>query len=283
MALLPPFFLDCVVSIGIAGTNQVTSWIGTGFLYGYPSMKNEKAEQLYTVYLVTNKHVVGSNAKVWIRLNPKDGQAGRDFELNLADTGGKKTWHEHSDQSIDLAVQRINAEYLRAQNIQFSFFEDDHHVSTLKDLENGALSEGDPVYVLGFPMGQVGTQRLYTICRLGVIARCRDWLEGRSKEMLVDASIFPGNSGGPVIAGCYLASIAGTKTRTRADLIGIVQSYLPYQDVAISQQTKRPRIIFEENSSLASIIPADFLRDIVRELHKQKELPLKTDSAQQNT
>ncbi len=41
MALIPPFFLDCVVSVGVQSTlfNQGTfttqmNWIGTGFLVG---------------------------------------------------------------------------------------------------------------------------------------------------------------------------------------------------------------------------------------------------------
>lgn len=276
MALLPPFMLDCVVSIGISGTNHITAWIGTGFFYGYPTNKNEKGEQMYAIYLVTNKHVIGDYSKVWIRLNPQDGQPGKDFELELVDKDGKKMWHEHHDPSVDLAVRRINAGFLRDQNLRYGFFSDDIHVSVRENLKDGTLSEGDPVYVLGFPMGQTGSHRLYTICRLGVIARCRDWIEDRSKEILVDAAVFPGNSGGPVIAGFYLASITGTKTREAASFIGIVQSYIPYQDVAISQQTKRPRIVFEENSGLASVIPADFLRDILREIHKQAEIPTKT-------
>jgi S1-C subfamily serine protease len=272
MALLPPFMLDCVVAIGITGANNITAWIGTGFFYGYPTTKNEKSEQMYAVYLVTNKHVIGDYSKVWIRLNPQDSQPGRDFELELIDKDGNRKWNQHTDTSIDLAVQRINAGFLRDQNMQFGFFSDDLHVSVRDDLKDGALSEGDPVYVLGFPMGQTGSHRLYAICRFGVIARCRDWIESRAKEILVDASVFPGNSGGPVIAGFYLASITGTKPRQTANLIGIVQSYLPYQDVAISQQTKRPRIVFEENSGLASVIPADFLREILREIHKQGEI-----------
>ncbi len=275
MALLPPFYLDCVVSIGVKEKEDSISWIGTGFFYGHQTEKNEKGEQLFAVYLVTNKHVIEGHSKVWIKVNPHDGKPGQDFDVDLLDKDGKKIWKEHFDPSVDLAVTRINVGFLQSKNMRFSFFQENDHVSFLDDLKDGALSEGDPVYVLGFPMGQIRSDRLYTICRLGVVARCRDWLEGRSKEILVDAAVFPGNSGGPVIAGIYIAGITGTKARQRADLIGIVQSYIPYQDVAISVQTKRPRIVFEENSGLASVIPTDFLREIIREIHKQLEIPIK--------
>ena len=54
-------------------------------------------------------------------------------------------------------------------------------------------------------------------------------------------------------------SIAGTKPVQKASLIGIVKSYVPYRDVATSQQTKSPRIIFEENSGLAAVAPVDHI------------------------
>jgi len=194
--------------------------------------------------------------------------------LHLKDAEGKTTWHSHPNQSIDLAILRINPQFLHSQGMRFAFFQDDLHAAMRDKLKDGGLAEGDPVFVLGFPMGQVGSHRLYAICRQGVIARCRDWLDGKGQELLVDSSVFPGNSGGPVVSTIYIAGIDGTKTRDRSELLGVVQSYLPYQDVAISQQTRRPRIIFEENSGLASVIPIDFVHEVVAELHKQKELPI---------
>lgn len=273
MALLPPFFLDCVASIGIEDSNKHMSWIGTGFFYGFPGSKGENDEQLYFVYLVTNKHVIGNHSKVKVRLNPQDGQDCRDFDLVLLDTNNKQLWRAHSDPTIDLAVIQVSPQFMRDQKLQYSFFSDDRHVSALEDIKKGGLNEGDPVFVLGFPMGNVGAQRLYAICRSGIVARCRDWIEGHSKEILIDSSVFPGNSGGPVVASFYASSVQGTERRNKSDLIGIIQSYVTYHDIAISQQTHRPRVIFEENSGLASVIPVDFLRDIVREMHTQKQLP----------
>ena len=43
----------------------------------------------------------------------------------------------------------------------------------------------------------------------------------------------------------------------------MVQSYVPYQDVAISVQTKRARITFDENSGLASVIPVDRVNELM--------------------
>jgi hypothetical protein len=43
----------------------------------------------------------------------------------------------------------------------------------------------------------------------------------------------------------------------------VVSGYVPYQDVAISVQTNRPRVIFEENSGMAAVIPIDRALDAI--------------------
>ena len=119
------------------------------------------------------------------------------------------------------------------------------------------INEGDGVFVLGFPLGMSGERRNDTIVRQGIIARARDWREGRSHHIVIDANIFPGNSGGPVVIKPEAGSIQ------TAYLIGMVASYKPYRDVAVSQNTGNPRVIFEENSGLANIVPIDVIHETI--------------------
>ena len=126
------------------------------------------------------------------------------------------------------------------------------------------VTEGDRVFVLGFPMGLVDSSRQYVICRGGVIARVRDYLEEKTSDFLVDATVFPGNSGGPVILCPTSTAIEGTKPVARADLIGVVKSYVPYADLAVSSQTRKPRIMFEENSGLAAVEGVDAILETVK-------------------
>lgn len=42
-----------------------------------------------------------------------------------------------------------------------------------------------------------------------------------------------------------------------------LSSYLPYQEIAVSQQTGRPRMIFEENSGLGVVVPCDIINETV--------------------
>jgi hypothetical protein len=63
-----------------------------------------------------------------------------------------------------------------------------------------------------------------------------------------------------------MTAIEGTKAVTSANLVGVVSGYVPYQDIAVSQQTGRPRIIFEENSGLATIVPAERVIELVAQV-----------------
>ena len=74
--------------------------------------------------------------------------------------------------------------------------------------------------------------------------------------------MFPGNSGGPVITKPEDISYGGNPN-TCALLIGMISLYLPYQEVAVSQQTGQPRIIFQENSGLAVVVPIDRIQETI--------------------
>ena len=82
--------------------------------------------------------------------------------------------------------------------------------------------------------------------------------------MVLDCFVFPGNSGGPVVLRPERTTIEGTASPQRALLLGVVKSYVPYQDVAISRQTGRPRVVFEENTGLCSAHPIDVVADLAR-------------------
>jgi hypothetical protein len=98
-------------------------------------------------------------------------------------------------------------------------------------------------------------------------------LEDASTSFMIDSFVFPGNSGGPVILRPDLFAIQGTKSHTSAALIGVVTDYRPYTDVAISPQTNRARILFEENSGLADVLPIDFVEETIKAWRKDSDLP----------
>ena len=59
-----------------------------------------------------------------------------------------------------------------------------------------------------------------------------------------------------------------------ARLIGMVASYVPFNDMAISQLTGQPRIMFQENSGLGRVIPVDAIEETVTYALKIEKAPL---------
>ena len=182
------------------------------------------------------------------------------YEISLRDS----SWTVHPNPEADIAVLSINPERIKADGIEYFFFQADKHALSLEQARINELSEGDGVFVLGFPLGEAGDQRNYAIVRQGIIARVQHWLKGNAHTFMIDASIFPGNSGGPVLLKPEIASIEGTKSNNRCSLIGMVSQYLPYQEYAISEQTGRRRMMFEENSGLGIVVPHNVIQETVK-------------------
>jgi hypothetical protein len=256
--------MDAVVAIGTTSKNCVAS----GFLYSYLLPGQEIAEEgkkKVQIYLVTNRHVFANLTEVFVRLNPQDGQPTRPFSLTLDD---KVLAFPHPDPEIDVAVVPTGGEWLIQLGVKYYYFRDDFDVAFKKQLADWEISEGQSVYVLGFPLGLV-SERDFVIVRHGTLARMRDALSGFSREYLVDTFVFPGNSGGPVIIKPETTSKEGYALSP--SLIGMVSSYLPYEEAAVSEQTGRRRVVFEENSGLASVIPIDFVQDCIVLNQKEAE------------
>ena len=104
--------------------------------------------------------------------------------------------------------------------MKFDYFKTDaDHLLDIRGMVDRGMTEGDFVYVLGYPMGIVAPDRQYAITRSGSIARIRDLLERRSNDFIVDAFVFPGNSGGPVVSKPEYFAIQGTKVISKEYLI----------------------------------------------------------------
>ena len=129
--------------------------------------------------------------------------------------------------------------------------------------------EGDEVYTLGFPLGLAGDERNDVIVRQGIVARIRDWYDSRSDTFLIDSFVYPGNSGGPVIAKPTMFSYV--ETRPHPKLIGMVSGYVPYRDSARSDQTGRVVSVSTENSGLAEVVPIDKVDETIAELLRGHE------------
>jgi hypothetical protein len=283
-----------VVAIGFVGpgvqngiaVDRMWHTIGTGFFWGTVNTANDDlAKRLYDTYLVTAAHVVTdcdnaikANPKlgpVKVRVNPVAGAVSAvEFDLFNELSDSLATWIRNPD-SKDVSVISVNLAPLRDKQFESAFFTDDFLVADKKKMSDIGASDGDGVFVLGFPMDMAGAQRNYVIVREGVIARLEEMLDGAADYFLIDSFIFPGNSGGPVILRPegVLDAMQGTKANNQSLLIGIVVESIDYVDTAVSQQTGHPRVSFEENAGLGKVLPVDYIRDAVSAARLIAKLP----------
>jgi len=274
---LPVVYLDHVVAIGRteAIPGGPDKWVGeaTGFFYGAFIRKVSDTQEEYQGYLVTNRHVIqehiaATSGPLSVRLNTKQDHVEEiDFPLVF---GGLTTWHAHPDPSIDVAVVRLNGPMFDKMGLKYGYFREDVDTATRAKAKEIGVSEGLGVFVMGFPMNLVGQTQDYVIVRQGSIARVRDTLDDPNdvKAFLIDSFTFPGNSGSPVVLRPEPANsqFGGEKPPIfAAYLIGITNSYIPYTDMAISPQTKRLRVTFEENSGLTQVIPVDYINETIKD------------------
>jgi len=263
MALVPQMYLNAVVAIGEPVPGEDPRWMATGFLYGHLTDTTVQPP-LYRVYLVTNRHVASPARPLVARFNPEGNGPAQTLDVAPADVAnGIDLWTFHPDNDIDVAVIPINVGVLAQSGLRHNFFENDDHVQTVAELQSGGISPGDGIFLLGFPGStDVGVRSDVTV-RGGCIARVEDIYNGLSKTFLIDSNNFPGNSGGPVITKIETTTLLGTQNVTQSRLIGVVASYVAYQDVAVSAQTGRPRVVFEENTGLAHVFPVDAIQEAV--------------------
>lgn len=225
MGLIPPFFLDCVVAIGISATRKKQKIVASGFLYGDFVSKKDEGTSIYMVYLVTNRHVFEGLREAWVRFNPQEAdEPSREYRLPLLDKNtDQPLWLTHPRKEIDVALIPILISKLRQHAMQVMYFRSDKDAANTQKMKKLGFMEGDFAYALGFALGLAGRRRNVVIARSGTIARIRDALTGTAPDYLVDAFVFPGNSGGPVVSKPELVSVVGTKPQEKSYLIGIVK------------------------------------------------------------
>lgn len=261
MAIIPSFFMNAVVALGVQKDDKSKAWIGTGFLMQRKETMNPAKS---TFYIITNKHVVRDESRLFVRFNNIDDSGVKDLPLTLEDESGKN-YSEHPLPESDVVAIQILPNVIINNRLKLDAIDKDDHALSLSQMKETGVSEGSLIYSLGFPMNLVGEITKAPICRLGCISRIEDAFlkkEG-AQEYLVDAQVFPGNSGGPIISRPEFIAIEGTASNQRANLIGVLSSFITYRNVMVSKQTGREMMVQEENSGLTIVHPVDRIREVI--------------------
>ena len=175
MALIPPTYLNAVVSLGTVV--ESFEHVGTGSLYAHP-LPSTQGRTPYRAYVVTNRHVAGDVTHV--RFNHPDTGLTVDRSAPSPRTPGPftrvtQTWPSRRWRNPVLSEGRklLDAE-MSIGDIGTSFGDGVQPV------------EGDGIFVIGFPLGLVGDARNYPVVRYGVIARIQDWVRRDEERFLID-------------------------------------------------------------------------------------------------
>ena len=259
MAVIPKFFFDAVVAIGINVDNE-TKWIGTGFLVG----RKDEISKLYTIYLITNYHIIENKTEIIVRFNQKDIFDYRDYGIKLI-VENIENYSKHDNADI-IAIQ-ISPKVLNNDNSEFNWFSLDKHALTVEQMQETDVVEGCLVYSLGFPINMIGEHRKNPICRLGCISRVSDLFDNKSNEYLIDLQAIPGNSGAPVINRPEETCIRGTTHNTSSNLIGIISGTIDYSEQCDDDKCHREH---EKNSGIAIVHTVDAIIEVVEKEYNRR-------------
>lgn len=168
-----------------------TRTVGTGFLI--TSTAPDGAPQ---TVLVTANHVLqkmpGANARIGYRIANADGSWSYSPQtLRIRNDAGQQLWTRHP--SRDVAAISITApeEFAKAAIPEQYLAADD-------TFSNYKVTTGDEMMALGYPRGLSANQAGFPILRSGRIASYPVAPPKIFPTFLLDFSVFPGNSGGPV-------------------------------------------------------------------------------------
>lgn len=168
-----------------------TRTVGTGFLIEAPGADGKPHTVLVTANHVFDK-MPGAEARIGYRIENPDGSwSYTPATVKIRDKAGHELWTHHP--SRDVAAISITAPPAFAKAaIPENWLAED---STFNKLAVGA---GDEMMALGFPRGLAANQAGFPILRSGRVASYPVAPAKIFPTFLLDFSVFPGNSGGPV-------------------------------------------------------------------------------------
>ncbi|HOO90546.1 MAG TPA: serine protease [Syntrophales bacterium] len=236
------------------------------------------------LHLLTAKHVVAEvkDGKFTGRLvdealvayfNKKDGTIGRRAIAHLKKSQSIE-WVFHPDVNVDIAL------------LPFGVDVENDDVLSIPDsylLGIDALSELMDVFFMSFQPGIGKTDQVRPVYRPGTVAIILP-----NKTFYIDGAAFPGNSGSPVFVRPQPVGFAKTDAPVfpapnSGHFIGVIGEYLPYREVAISSQTGRPRVVFEEHTGLSRVWSTDLVVELINTSQCQNQILHLKANARQKT
>jgi S1-C subfamily serine protease len=168
-----------------------TRTVGTGFLISDPTPDGRPR-----TVLVTANHVLegmpGQIARIGYRIENPNGSWSYDPQpLRIRDSAGHELWTHHPSRDVAALTVTAPPEFAKAAIPEAYLAGDDTFTKY-------QVEAGDEMMALGFPRGLAANQAGFPILRAGRVASYPVAPAKIFPTFLLDFSVFPGNSGGPV-------------------------------------------------------------------------------------
>lgn len=168
-----------------------TRTVGTGFLISDPAPDGSPRTVLVTASHVLEK-MPGQVARIGYRIENADGSwSYTPTSITIRDTRGHQLWTRHPQRDVAAISVQAPQEFARAAIPKAYLAGDD-------TFSNYRVAAGDEMLALGFPRGLAANQAGFPILRAGRVASFPVAPAKIFPTFLLDFSVFPGNSGGPV-------------------------------------------------------------------------------------
>jgi hypothetical protein len=236
---------------------------GTGFLV--------RIQDIY--YLITAKHIITDqnsgalkDSEMYVFLKAKKGNVNfrkiQDIKSNF-----KVEWIVHANPDVDIAIIPWPLDLTNddVRVVPEELFTKSERIFELYD-----------IFFLSYQPGIETAAKIAPVFKTGTVSLIND-----DRSFYINASAFPGNSGSPVFLKPSPMrfdedNVPAAGNNLDGTFIGIVGNYITYQEVAVSVQTKRPRIVFEENTGLSKVWPVEFIQEILNsDVFKAQQMGLK--------
>ena len=167
-----------------------TRTVGTGFLLSAPAPDGTPRTILVTANHVLNR-MPGTQMRVGYRVENPDGSWRFAPQMVTIREGQRALWTHHSVRDVAVITVVAPPEFARAA-IPLAWLAGDDTFGT------DHVAPGDEMMTLGFPRGLSSNGAGFPILRSGRIASYPLSPTTAFPTFLLDFSVFPGNSGGPV-------------------------------------------------------------------------------------
>lgn len=215
--------------------------VGTGFLLNAPTPDGKPRTVLVTAAHVL-KSMPGAEMKIGYRVQDANGAWRYRPQPVKIRQDGQELWIRSPDRDVAAIVVQAPAEFAQAA-IPLSWLADGDA------FERYSIGPGDEMMALGYPWGMSANGAGFPILRAGKVASYPVAPSKQFPTFMLDFTVFPGNSGGPVFMSETVADETTGEARTVQLVAGVLTQELYGQN--------------NERIGLGVVTQARFVRDTV--------------------